>query len=61
MNEASAARHLENMQEKHRMLEKSIHVEESRPSPDTCLIHRLKVQKLRIKDAMASFISKIKK
>lgn len=60
MTEASATRHLEHMEEKHRTLEKSIHVEEARPAPDSGLIHRLKVQKLRLKDAMNAFMNRMR-
>ena len=45
--------HLESLKIKHADLEAKIADEESRPHPDDDIIHDLKKQKLRIKDALA--------
>ncbi len=45
--------HLSAMRLKHAELEAQIEAEENRPYPDEDLIHRIKKQKLAIKDAMA--------
>jgi hypothetical protein len=47
------AGHLEELSEKHRLLEQKIQEELARPSSDGLQINRLKKEKLRIKDEMA--------
>ena len=42
--------HVEALATKHAALQTKIHQEELRPSPDTELLHRLKKEKLRLKD-----------
>ncbi len=46
--------HASALQEKHQGLEKKIHAEECRPAPDTTLLAKLKKQKLRIKEELAT-------
>lgn len=48
---------LEQLQKKHSDLDDALHHEESRPMPDDSVIARLKKEKLRLKDAMASLVS----
>lgn len=45
--------HLIALRQKHADLEKQLEIEENRPYPDDDLIHRLKKQKLALKDAMS--------
>ncbi len=45
--------HLSALRLKHAELEAQLEAEESRPYPDDDIIHRLKKQKLQLKDAMA--------
>ncbi len=45
--------HLSALRLKHAELETQLEKEEARPFPDDDLIHRIKKQKLQIKDAMA--------
>ena len=45
--------HLSALRLKHAELETQLETEEARPFPDDDLIHRLKKQKLQLKDAMA--------
>ncbi|HMS20643.1 MAG TPA: YdcH family protein [Sphingorhabdus sp.] len=44
--------HLSALRLKHAELEAQLELEETRPHPDDDLIHRLKKQKLQLKDAM---------
>ena len=44
--------HVTALQTKHDGLERQLHTELNRPSPDIALIQNLKKQKLRIKEAM---------
>ncbi len=44
--------HVSALRAKHETLEKRIQTEEQRPSPDTLLIHRLKKEKLAIKEEL---------
>ena len=48
---------LDQLQKKHAELGDALHREESRPYPDDATISRLKKEKLRLKDAMASLVS----
>lgn len=48
---------LEQLQRKHAEIDDALHREESRPLPDNAVIARLKKEKLRLKDAMASLMS----
>ena len=48
---------LDQLQKKHAELDDALHREESRPHPDDATISRLKKEKLRLKDAMASLMS----
>ena len=48
---------LDQLQKKHAELDDALHREESRPYPDDATISRLKKEKLRLKDAMASLMS----
>ena len=50
---AVSENHLSALRLKHAELEAQLEQEETRPHPDDDLIHRLKKQKLQIKDAMA--------
>ncbi|MCE2829988.1 MAG: YdcH family protein [Sphingomonadales bacterium] len=45
--------HLSALRSKHADLEAQIEIEEARPYPDEDLIHRLKKQKLALKDTIA--------
>lgn len=45
--------HLSALRLKHAELEAQLEKEEARPLPDEDLIHRIKKQKLQLKDAMA--------
>ena len=47
------AAHLAELSEKHRVLERKIREELSRPGTDAAQITQLKLQKLKLKDAMA--------
>jgi hypothetical protein len=49
----SLAAHLAELTEKHRMLEKKIEEEMTRPGVDSIKINRLKLEKLRLKDQIA--------
>lgn len=46
--------HLSALRTKHANLEAKIAAEAMRPMPDSVLLHRLKKEKLRLKEAMAS-------
>ena len=46
----SAIERIESLRSKHAHLEQRLHEEEIRPHPDEALIHRLKKEKLEIKD-----------
>jgi hypothetical protein len=48
----SLAARLESLRERHAALEAQILEEDSRPRPDSELLARLKVEKLRLKDEM---------
>lgn len=50
---AVSENHLSALRLKHAELETQLEKEEARPFPDDDLIHRIKKQKLQIKDAMA--------
>ena len=50
---AVSENHLSALRLKHAELEAQLEQEETRPHPDDDLIHRLKKQKLHLKDAMA--------
>lgn len=47
--------HVEHLQAKHQDIESIISKEQLRPQPDTMRISKLKRQKLKIKEEMASF------
>ncbi len=47
--------HLSALHVKHQGLERRIHEERSRPSPDETMIQKLKKQKLRIKEELSHF------
>jgi hypothetical protein len=53
----SLAAHLAELSEKHRLLERRIEEEMSRPSADEVKIMRWKLEKLRLKDEMAKLES----
>ena len=53
----SLAAHLAELSEKHRLLERRIEEEMSRPSADDVKITRWKLEKLRLKDEMAKLES----
>jgi len=44
--------HVSALRDKHEALDQQITTEEARPVPDTILIHKLKKEKLRLKDEM---------
>jgi hypothetical protein len=44
--------HVEALESKHAALQAQIDLEEQRPYPDDVLLHRLKKEKLRLKDAL---------
>jgi hypothetical protein len=44
--------HMSAMQLKHAELEEKLQIESARPAPDDDLIHRIKKQKLALKDMM---------
>jgi hypothetical protein len=44
--------HMSAMQLKHAELEEKLQIENARPAPDDDLIHRIKKQKLALKDMM---------
>jgi hypothetical protein len=46
--------HVEALASKHAALQAQIDAEERRPHPDDVLLHRLKKEKLRLKDEMLS-------
>jgi len=46
----SAIQRIESLKAKHANLEQKLHEEETRPHPDETLIHRIKKEKLEIKD-----------
>lgn len=50
---------IETLRSKHRALETAIEEENNRPHPDDIEIHRLKKQKLSIKDEIAQIEAKI--
>jgi hypothetical protein len=54
----SLAAHLAELSEKHRLLERRIEEERSRPSADEVKITRWKLEKLRLKDEMAKLESR---
>ncbi len=41
------------LEDKHHLLDKKIHIEEIRPQPDSTKIHKLKKQKLQIKEELS--------
>lgn len=45
--------HINSLNQKHAILDEKIHVEESRPAPDSTILHELKREKLVLKDEMA--------
>jgi hypothetical protein len=47
------AAHIQELAEKHRLLERRIEEEVARPGSDDIEIHRLKLEKLKIKDEIA--------
>jgi hypothetical protein len=47
------AAHIAELAEKHRLLERKIQAEASRPGSDDLEIHRLKLEKLKLKDEIA--------
>ena len=47
------AAHIAELAEKHRLLERRIEEEVARPGSDDIEIHRLKLQKLKLKDQIA--------
>jgi hypothetical protein len=49
----SASPHLAELTEKHRLLERKIEEELSRPAVDTLKVNSLKLEKLRLKDKIA--------
>lgn len=49
---------IETLKAKHRALEEAIEAEGAHPRPDDLEIHRLKKQKLQIKDEIASLTDK---
>ena len=48
---------LNSLKNKHQMLEEKIEREEKRPQPDDMQIHKLKKQKLLVKDEMAGLVN----
>ena len=56
---AVSENHLSALRLKHAELEAQLELEETRPHPDDDLIHRLKKQKLQIKDAMAQQLASV--
>ena len=51
------AAHIAELAEKHRLLERKIEEEVARPGSDDIEIHRLKLEKLKIKDEIARLSS----
>ncbi len=51
------AAHIAELAEKHRLLERKIEEEVARPGSDDIEIHRLKLEKLKIKDQIARLSS----
>lgn len=51
-NDTMDKAHVEALESKHAALQAQIDAEEQRPHPDDVLLHRLKKEKLRIKDEM---------
>jgi len=49
--------HLEMLRDKHARLEQIISEEYARPHPDTARLHELKREKLRLKDAITSYMN----
>lgn len=49
---------IETLRAKHRALEEAIEAENNHPRPDDLEIHRLKKQKLQIKDEIAALTAK---
>jgi hypothetical protein len=47
------AAHIQELAEKHRLLERKIEEEVARPGSDDVEIHRLKLEKLKLKDQIA--------
>lgn len=43
---------IESLRRKHREIEEALHREETRPHPDDAMCHKLKREKLAIKDEM---------
>ena len=48
--------HVEALESKHAALQARIDAEEQRPYPDDILLHRLKKEKLKLKDHMSSLL-----
>ena len=44
--------HINALSRKHAALDELIHLEETRPAPDSTILHELKREKLNIKDEM---------
>ncbi len=42
--------HIESLKKKHARLDRMLHEEETRPSADDLVLHRLKLEKLKLKD-----------
>jgi len=47
-----AKAHVEDLESKHAHVQSQIDLEERRPHPDDVLLHKLKKEKLRLKDEM---------
>ncbi|MDG1709259.1 MAG: YdcH family protein [Emcibacteraceae bacterium] len=45
--------HINSLSQKHAALDEKIHLEESRPVPDSTALHELKKEKLVLKDEMS--------
>jgi len=56
---AVSENHLSALRLKHAELEAQLEKEETRPFPDDDLIHRIKKQKLQLKDAMAQELASV--
>ena len=48
--------HVDALASKHASLQSQIDLEEQRPLPDDVLLHRLKKEKLRLKDEMVGLV-----
>ena len=45
--------HVQTLRAKHADLDRTLDVEQNRPAPDTIIVKRLKLEKLRIKEEIA--------